>query len=264
MNAHIRPVGEQIRDWRQVRRRSQLDLALDADISSRHLSFIETGRSNPSREMVLRLAGELEVPLRERNAMLLAAGFAPVFGERSLDDEEMAAARAAIGIVLEGHEPYPALAIDRYWNLIAANRAVGPLIASAAPHLLEPPVNVLRLSLHPDGLAGAILNLAEWRAHVLERLERQLQATADRQLADLLAELRSFPATDGAAGPERLGAVLIPLRLATPVGELSLLTTTTVFGTPMDITLAELAIESFFPADAITGERLRALADATP
>lgn len=264
MDARIRPVGEQIRDWRQVRRRSQLDLALDADISSRHLSFIETGRSNPSREMVLRLAGELEVPLRERNAMLLAAGFAPVFGERSLDDEEMAAARAAIGIVLEGHEPYPALAIDRYWNLIAANRAVGPLIASAAPHLLEPPVNVLRLSLHPDGLAGAILNLAEWRAHVLERLERQLQATADRQLGDLLAELRSFPATDGAAGPERLGAVLIPLRLATPVGELSLLTTTTVFGTPMDITLAELAIESFFPADAVTGERLRALAAAMP
>lgn len=264
MDARIRPVGEQIRDWRQVRRRSQLDLALDADISSRHLSFIETGRSNPSREMVLRLAGELEVPLRERNAMLLAAGFAPVFGERSLDDEEMAAARAAIGIVLEGHEPYPALAIDRYWNLIAANRAVGPLIASAAPHLLEPPVNVLRLSLHPDGLAGAILNLAEWRAHVLERLERQLQATADRQLGDLLAELRSFPATDGAAGPERLGAVLIPLRLATPAGELSLLTTTTVFGTPMDITLAELAIESFFPADAVTGERLRALAAAMP
>lgn len=264
MDPQIRPVGEQIRDWRQVRRRSQLDLALEADISARHLSFIETGRSNPSRDMVLRLAGELDVPLRERNAMLLAAGFAPVFGERSLDDAEMAAARDAIEIVLAGHEPYPALAIDRHWNLLAANRAVGPLIASAAAHLLAPPVNVLRLSLHPEGLAPAILNLAEWRAHVLERLERQLQASADRQLAALLDELKSYPATDGAGGSERLGGVLVPLRLASPLGELSLLTTTTVFGTPMDVTLAELAIESFFPADAITGERLRRVAEIRP
>lgn len=264
MEAQVRPVGEQIREWRQLRRRSQLDLALEADISTRHLSFIETGRSNPSRDMILLLAGQLDVPLRERNAMLLAGGFAPVFGQRDLADREMAAAREAIDIVLAGHEPYPALAIDRHWNLVAANSAVGPLMASAAPHLLEGQVNVLRLSLHPEGLAPLILYLAEWRAHILERLERQVQATADRMLATLLKELKEYPTTDGAGGHHQLGGVLVPLRLASPVGELSLLTTTTVFGTPMDITLSELAIESFFPADPVTGERLRQLADARP
>ena len=262
MEHHIRPVGEQIRDWRQMRRRSQMDLALEADISTRHLSFIETGRSRPSREMVVRLADQLDVPLRERNAMLLAAGFAPVYGERSLNDAEMRAARQAIDIVLSGHEPYPALAIDRHWNLIAANRAVGPLIASAAAHLLEPPTNVLRLSLHPDGIAPLIANLAEWRAHILDRLERQVSATADALLKNLLEELSSYPAIDGAGSRHEFGEVLIPLRLASPVGELSLLTTTTVFGTPMDVTLAELAIECFFPADEVTGERLRVLFEA--
>ncbi len=260
VDPQIRPVGEQIRDWRQMRRRSQMDLALEAEISTRHLSFIETGRSVPSRDMVLRLAGQLDVPLRERNAMLLAAGFAPVYGERSLSDAEMHAARQAIDIVLGGHEPYPALAIDRHWNLVAANRAVGPLIASAALHLLEPPINVIRLSLHPEGLAPLIANLAEWRAHILDRLERQVAATADRLLRSLLEELSSYPAADGAGSRHEIGDVLIPLRLASPIGELSLLTTTTVFGTPMDVTLAELAIESFFPADEVTGERLRALA----
>lgn len=262
MTPQLRAVGEQIRSWRQIRRRSQLDLALEADISARHLSFIETGRSNPSREMILLLADQLELPLRERNALLLAGGFAPVFGERRLEDAEMAAAREAIRIVLDGHEPYPALAVDRHWNLVAANRALAPLLAGAAAHLLEPPVNVLRLSLHPDGLARMIRNLAEWRAHILERLDRQVQATADSGLAALLEELRTYPATDGADGGTELGAILVPLRLASPVGDLSLLTTTTVFGTPMDVTLAEIAIESFFPADAVTGERLRQLAEA--
>jgi transcriptional regulator with XRE-family HTH domain len=260
MEPQIRPVGDQIRDWRQLRRRSQMDLALGAEISTRHLSFIETGRSRPSREMVLLLAGQLDVPLRERNAMLLAAGFAPVYGERSLSDAELAAARQAIEIVLTGHEPYPALAIDRHWKLVAANRVVGPLIASAAAELLEPPVNVLRLSLHPQGIAPLIVNLAEWRAHILERLERQVAATADRQLAELLAELSGYPVAEGAGSRHEIGDVLIPLRLGSPVGELSFLTTTTVFGTPMDVTLAELAIESFFPADEVTGERLRSLA----
>ncbi len=210
--------------------------------------------------MVLLLAGQLAVPLRERNAMLLAAGFAPVYGERSLSDAELTAARKAIEIVLSGHEPYPALAIDRHWNLIAANRAAGPLIASAAAELLEPPVNVLRLSLHPKGIAPLIANLAEWRAHILERLERQVAATADRLLAELLAELSGYPVVEGAGSRHEIGDVLIPLRLASPVGELSFLSTTMVFGTPMDVTLSELAIESFFPADEVTGERLRSLA----
>jgi hypothetical protein len=166
--------------------------------------------------------------------------------------------------VLRGHEPYPALAIDRHWNLVAANRAVGPLIASAAPELLEPPINVLRLSLHAKGLAPLISNLAEWRAHILERLKRQVVATADTVLGELFEELRSLPASDGAAGDSDIGGVLIPLRLASPIGELSFLTTTTVFGTPMDVTLAELAIESFFPADEATSERLKSLdLDAT-
>ncbi|HJS40845.1 MAG TPA: helix-turn-helix transcriptional regulator [Sphingomicrobium sp.] len=263
MQPGIRPLGHQIREWRQVRRRSQMDLALDAEISTRHLSFIETGRSRPSRDMVLRIADHLEVPLRERNAMLIAAGFAPVYGERSLDDPELAAARRAIDIVLRGHEPYPALAVDRHWNLVAANRAVGPLMASAAADLLAPPVNVLRLSLHPQGLAPQILNLAEWRAHILERLKRQVAATADTGLRALLDELKGYPAADGAGSFSDLGAVVIPMRMASPVGELSFFSTTTVFGTPMDVTLSELAIESFFPADEVTAERLRALEQAT-
>jgi transcriptional regulator with XRE-family HTH domain len=257
MQPQIRPLGDQIREWRQLRRRSQMDLALDAEISTRHLSFIETGRSRPSRDMVLLIADHLDVPLRERNAMLLAAGFAPVYSERSLDDPELAAARSAIEIVLRGHEPYPALAVDRHWNLVAANRAVGPLMAIAAPELLTPPINVLRLSLHPRGLAPQILNLAEWRAHILERLKRQVAATADTGLQELLDELKAYPAPDGSGSIGDIGGVVIPLRQMSPVGELSFFSTTTVFGTPMDVTLSELAIESFFPADAATAEMLR-------
>ncbi len=260
MQPQPRPIGEQIRDWRQLRRRSQLDLALDAAISTRHLSFIETGRSRPSRDMVLQIARELDVPLRERNAMLLAAGFAPVYGEHDLGAADMAAARAAIEFVLQRHEPYPALAVDRHWTLVSANQAVGALIASASAELLEPPINVLRLSLHPQGIAPRIVNLAEWRAHILERLKWQVAATADRVLAALLDELAAYPASDGAGSAHEVGGVLVPLRLASPVGELSFLSTTTVFGTPTDITLAELAIESFFPANDVTGQRLRNLA----
>lgn len=263
MQPRIRPIGHQIREWRQLRRRSQMDLALDAEISTRHLSFIETGRSRPSRDMVLLIADHLEVPLRERNAMLIAGGFAPVYGERSLNDPELAAARRAIDIVLRGHEPYPALAVDRHWNLVAANRAVGPLMAIAAADLLAPPVNVLRLSLHPQGLAPQILNLAEWRAHILERLKRQVAATADTGLQALLDELGAYPAPDGAGSFAELGGVVVPMRMASPVGELSFFSTTTVFGTPMDVTLSELAIESFFPADEATAERLRTLEQAT-
>lgn len=261
-----RPIGGLLRDWRRRRRLSQLDLALDAEISTRHLSFLETGRSQPSREMVLRLAERLDIPLRERNLLLVAAGFAPVFPERPLDDPAMEAAKRAVELILAGHEPYPALAVDRHWSLVAANRAVGRLIAGASPTLLQPPVNVLRLSLHPDGLAPAILNYADWRAHILDRLRRQVDATADPGLTELLAELAGYTAPGG-AGPRRetvnpaFARVVVPLRLATPASALSLFSTTTVFGTPVDVTLSELALETFFPADAETAETLRRMAE---
>lgn len=256
MQLQIRPLGEQIRQWRQRRRLSQMELALEAEISTRHLSFIETGRARPSREMVLLLAEHLEVPLRERNAMLLGAGHAPVFAERPLDHPELAAAQRAIGLVLKGHEPFPALAIDRHWNMVASNAAVAPLLDGVAPHLLEPPVNVLRLSLHPEGLAPRIRNLGEWRGHLLERLRRQAWLTSDPTLAALLDELGSYPTAEGASDAAIVDNVAVPLRLDTPLGTLSFLSTTTVFGTPRDVTLDELAIEAFFPADEETLARL--------
>lgn len=261
-----RAIGDHLRTWRQRRRMSQLDLACEADISTRHLSFVETGRAQPSRDMVLHLAERLAVPLRERNVWLVAAGYAPVFSERPFADPTLAAARRAVDLVLAGHEPYPALAVDRQWNLIAANRAVGPLIAGVAPALITPPVNVLRLALHPEGLALRTLNLAEWRAHLLARLHRQIEVTADRDLLALAVELARYPAPRPAGRPAADGnAVAVPLRLRVGGRELALLSTITVFGTPLDITLAELALESFFPADAATAEALRALAGgATP
>src|SRR5688572_29032460 len=185
-----RPIGDLLWEWRERRRLSQLALALDAEVSTRHLSFLETGRARPSREMLLRLTERLEVPLRERNTMLLAAGFAPSYPERDLDDPALELARAAVDRVLTGHEPFPALAVDRSWTLLAANRVVPALLTSVTPELLEPPINVLRLSLHPDGLAAQIVNLPEWRAHLLARLSRQVQRTADPGLLDLLEELR--------------------------------------------------------------------------
>jgi transcriptional regulator with XRE-family HTH domain len=257
------PVGGLLRQWRLRRRMSQLDLALEANISTRHLSFLETGRSRPSREMVLHLAGQLGLPLRERNLLLTAAGFAAAFPERPFGDPALAAARRAVELVLKGHEPYPALAVDRHWTLVAANAAVPPLIAGAASHLLAPPVNVLRLSLHPQGLAPAILNLPEWRGHLLERLRRQVDATADPALVALLAELKAYPAPHPAGrSPVAAGdpGIVVPLRLRSAAGPLSLLGTTTVFGTPVDVTLSELALEAFYPADPATAEALRRLA----
>ena len=258
------PLGQLLRTWRQRRRLSQLALALDAEISSRHLSFVETGRSQPSREMVLRLAEQLDVPRRERNALLLAAGYAPVFPERPLDDPALAGARRAVELVLAGHEPYPALAVDRHWTLIAANRAVAPFMECMAPALLQPPVNVLRLSLHPEGMARRIVNLAEWRTHVLARVRRQVDASGDPVLAELLRELRGYGAPPGAepdaAATDDYAGVVVPLQLSTPTGPLTFISTTTVFGTPVDITLSELALETFFPADAATAAALRAAA----
>lgn len=259
------PVGELLREWRQRRRLSQLDLALEADISTRHLSFVETGRSQPSREMLLHLAERLDIPLRERNMLLTAAGFAAVFQERSLADPALQAARRAIDLVLAGHEPYPAIAIDRHWTMVAHNAAVPRLLEGVDPKLLEPPVNVLRLSVHPGGLAPRIANLVQWRAHLITRLHHQIDVTADPVLVALLSELREYPVpADAAPHPplqaeQDLAGIVVPLQLRTPAGTLAFLGTTTLFGTPVDITLSELAIESFFPADAATAEILRRL-----
>jgi len=259
-----RSIGDHLRAWRQRRRMSQLDLASEAEISTRHLSFVESGRSQPSREMVLHLAERLEIPLRDRNVLLVSAGFAPIFPQRQLEDPQLRSARRAIDLVLTGHEPYPALAVDRHWQLMAANRALERLLGGAAPSLLVPPINVLRLSLHPEGLAPRIANLAQWRQHLLERLRRQVDLSADPVLADLLDELRRYPApASGGRPPDGggdFGGVVIPFRLVSEGGVLSFFSTTTVFGTPLDITLSELALEAFFPADPTTAERLGRLA----
>lgn len=260
-----RPFGDYLRHWRQHRRLSQLDLAQEAEISTRHLSFVETGRSQPSREMVLRLAERLDIPLRERNALLVAAGYAPMYRERPLDDPALAAARQAVELILKSHEPYPALAVDRHWNLVAANSMLPHLLAGADPSLLQGQVNVLRLSLHPHGLAPRIVNLAQWRRHLFERLRQQIHATGDSVLAALMEELCGYPVPDGADELHLEGehpGVVMPFRFRTSFGVLSFISTTTIFGTPVDVTLQELAMETFFPADAQTGEALRKLMSA--
>ncbi|MCG0065587.1 MmyB family transcriptional regulator [Streptomyces tricolor] len=257
------PVGVLLRRWRERRRRSQLDVSLAAELSTRHLSCIETGRANPSREMIRRLCDELEVPLRDRNALYLAAGYAPVHTERALAD--LGAAHEAVRAVLAGHEPHPALAVNVRWELMAANRAARLFLGDAAGGA-DRSFNVLKATLHPDGLAGRIRNLAQWRAHVLRRVRRQLVRTAAEGLAELLAELESYPApTEDPSGPPVHGPaddLVVPLRLASPYGELALLYTTTVFGSPRDVTLDEIAIETFFPADSHTAELMRAATDA--
>jgi transcriptional regulator with XRE-family HTH domain len=261
MSVAAAPVGDHLREWRRRRRMSQLDLACEAEISSRHLSFVETGRAAPSREMVLRLAERLEVPMRERNVLLVAAGYAPVFPERSLESPELSAAREAIRIILEGHKPYPAFALDRHWNLVMSNGALPQLFDGVDPALLQPPVNVVRLSLHPKGVAPRIVNLAEWRAHMLARLRRQIDLTADPVLIDLLAEAQAYgpPARHG-RGTE----MVVPFRVRVAGEVLSFFTTTLVFGTPVEVTLSELAVESFLPADAETAAAVHRLAGLPP
>ncbi|HEX8625002.1 MAG TPA: helix-turn-helix transcriptional regulator [Allosphingosinicella sp.] len=248
-------VGTHIRTWRARRRLSQLDLALDAEISARHLSFIETGRSRPSRSMLLRLAERLRIPPRERNVLLVAGGFAPALPARTLDDPALAAARQAVDQVLAAYEPYPALAVDLHWNLVAANAGVAPFLGDCAPHLLAPPLNVLRLSLHPEGLAPRIENLAQWRSYVFRRLEEQIDVSADPVLSALLEELRSYPG--GTCDSDQTNGIAILLKVRQGPHLLSFLSMTTVFGTPVDITLSELAIEAFLPADAATAAILR-------
>ena len=253
-----RKVGDLLREWRERRHLSQLALALETEISQRHLSFLEIGRSQPSREMILRLAERLEIPLRERNVLLASAGFAAVFPERSLDEKSLPAARRAVDLILNGLEPNPSFAVDRHWTLMAANKAArNILLADADPSLLDPPINMLRLCLHPNGFTPQVMNYSEWRGSVLKYLERQVAATADAILMDLLQELRNYPKPETAGNalptPEIANSgISIPLRLMKKEGELSFIGTVTVFGTPIDVTLSELAIESFFPADKKT------------
>jgi transcriptional regulator with XRE-family HTH domain len=244
-------VGELLRHWRHRRGISQLDLAIAADVSARHVSLVETGRSNPSADMVLRLAEQLNVPLRDRNRLLLAAGFAPRYAERPLDHTALAAAHDAVRRVLRAHEPFPALVFDRRWNIVMTNRAVDPFLARVAPDLLRPPVNLLRLGLDPRGFAGMVVNLADVRAVFRARVTRQLAAAPDPVLTALYEELLApEPEPDG--GPGRLAGpdVVIPMILRVDGRELRLFSTITTFGTPMDITLDEVAIESYYPADA--------------
>jgi transcriptional regulator with XRE-family HTH domain len=235
--------GDLIREWRQRRRLSQLDLAIAANVSSRHLSFVETGRSRPTSEMILHLAEHLDVPLRDRNALLLAGGFAPAYPERGLAEPELHAVKNALKRVLDGHEPYPAAVVNRWWELVDANAGIGLFTGDVSPELLEPPVNVLRLSLHP-----------EWRAHLLARLHRQAEATGDQRLTALHDELSAYPG--GRAGTPGPADVVVPLRYRAAGAELSFLSITAVIGTPMDVTVEELAIESFYPADQQTAKAL--------
>lgn len=266
MNIHARHVGEHIKDWRQRRRLSQLELACEAEISTRHLSFVETGRSLPSRDMILHLAEQLEIPVRERNVLLVAAGYAPIFPERALSDPALDAATRAIDIVLEAQKPYPAFAIDRYWTVIRSNAALPELYVGIAEELLKPPVNGLRLCLHPGGLAPRTANFAEWRAHLLARLKHEIDRVADPKLAELWNEVSAYPIPENAGEPPAnidAHTIMIPFRVHSFAGLLSFYSATTVFGTPSDVTLSELAIESFFPADAETVARVKELSSGT-
>lgn len=246
------PVGNQLRQWRQRRHLSQLDLAGDAQISARHLSFVETGRSQPSREMILHWAEQLEIPMRERNVLLVAGGYAPIFSERNLNDPALAPARAAIDAVIEGHKPYPCFALDRHWNVMASNSALQELYEGVAEELLRPPANAMRLSLHPKGVAPRIENLGEWRAHLLHQLRQRIELTADPVLIALQKEVLSYPAPPAPAHVNPGDAIVLPFKIRIKAGLLSFFTTTMMFGSPVDVTLSELAIESFFPADEAT------------
>jgi transcriptional regulator with XRE-family HTH domain len=257
------PFGEHLRAWRRRRRLSQLDLAEEAEISTRHLSYVETGRANPSREMVLRLTSTLDVPLRERNIFLAAAGYAPLYRESRLDDPALAGAKQAMDLILKCHEPFPALAIDQHWNLVAANRMVPLLLSGVDPKLLQAPMNVLRLTLDPRGLAPQIVNLTQWRRHLLERLGHQIAMTRDAGLVSLLAELRELPLSEEEPRESLQGehmGIAVPLKMRTHFGVLSFISTTTIFGSPTDVTLQELALETFFPLDDLTKQALQTLA----
>ncbi|MEU8109923.1 helix-turn-helix domain-containing protein [Nonomuraea muscovyensis] len=258
-------VGTLLREWRRRRRLSQLDLALLADSSARHLSYVETGRAHPSRTMVLRLSAALDVPLRERNTLLLAAGYAPAYRESSLDDAYLASVRTAVDTMLAAHEPYPAVVVDRLWNVLDGNHAMTVLMDGIPPHLLRPRPNVFRLTLHPDGLSARLANLGEVRTLFLERLRRQVNATGDADLRALYEEVSHYPAPAEPAEEAPtgdVGPIQVPLRVRTPFGELSMFSTMATFGAPADVTLSELAIELFYPLDEFTATALRGLSAA--
>ncbi len=258
--------GNTLKAWRKQRRLSQLDLAGDADISTRHLSFLETGRSKPSRDMILHLAECLDVPLRERNGLLVAGGFAPIYAEHDFAGEGASAIRTAVDQILSAHEPYPALAMDRHWNMVAANNIVPLMLGGIDADLLQPPINLLRLSLHPMGLASRVANFTQWRDHLLDRLRRQIEVTADPELIALFDEAKRYhppePLTEiEDNGDDAINSLIVPLVLKTDAGMLRFISTTTVFGTPVEVTLSELAIETLLPADEATAQALRTLAE---
>lgn len=247
--------AHELRRWRTLRRWSQLDLANRADTTQRHLSFLEQGRSRPGRSMVVRLAESLGLSLRERNELLLSAGYAPVYSESNLDAPELGPVREALDRILAGHRPYPAVVVRPYGEMVAANSAFALLTEGAAPALLEPPVNVLRLALHPEGMARRVENLAEWGRHITDSLRNQARQSPDPGLEGFIAELKDYlPAVDSSA--EHLGFA-VPLRLRVPEGVLRLITTLTSFATAVDVTLAELHLEAFLPADENTATILR-------
>jgi len=258
MTVHQLPFGVLLRRWRERRRMTQADLALAAKSSTRHLSCLETGRSQPSREMIARLAEYLDIPLRDQNSLLLAAGFAPAFKERSLAALE--AAKSAIDRVLQAHKPYPAFAVDRHWNVVLSNSALPQLYEGCSADLLRPPVNAVRLILHPAGMGPRIVNFTAWRAHTLSVLRQQIETRADPVIQGLLAEAAAYPVpanTETCESQEGSQHLVTPLRIATRLGIVSFLNTVTVFGTPNDVTLAELALEMLFPADSQTIEIAR-------
>jgi transcriptional regulator with XRE-family HTH domain len=259
--ANSATVGVLLRQWREHRRLSQLDLANNAEISARHLSFLETGRSNPSREMIVRLSQELQIPLRQRNTLLNAGGYAEMYPERRLGDPALNVVGNIVDIVLSGHEPNPAMAIDHRWNILATNRMIEILLRTADPSLRQPPMNAIRLGLHPAGLAPYIRNFTEWRAHAIVNLKRRIELTADRELVQLLHEVQSYPFANikeqGTQASKEEFAIV--LEIETSKGVINLLTTTMVFGTPKDVTVSELAIECFFPQDEQSAKTLREL-----
>ena len=258
-----RSVGVLVREWRRRAQLTQLEFAAEAQISAKHLSFIETGHSQPSREMLLRLSECLQLPLRERNTLLNAGGFAAQFPDRPLNDENLAVVRHAIDVLLQAHEPFPAFAIDRHWTLIASNGGFRPYLGKVDAKLLRPPINVLRLTLHPDGLGSRVANFQQWRAHVLDNLHRQILASDDQVLIELHRELKGYasPTASSASGadlaPQEWHSLVVPFQLATDAGMLSFYSTRTTFGAPLDVTLSEISLEFFYPADARTAELLR-------
>jgi transcriptional regulator with XRE-family HTH domain len=250
-------VGQTLRQWRRRRRLSQLELASRTGVSTRHLSCLETGKANASRQLLLYLADELDVPLRDRNELLLTAGYAPRYPHQPLAGEQMLAARNALAALLSGHEPYPAVVMDHRWDVIERNRSAAALTAGVSPELARPPVNVLRLSLHPRGLAPQIVNLPQWSAHLIGRLRRQIAATDDPHLVELAREVSQYPGVGGRSAEPPGDEIFVPLRLRHAGTELRFLNTLTTFGAPRDVTLAELVLEAFYPADTATADALR-------